>query len=34
MNEMNSTLLAATDTNLAPVYAEIFLLIAASVEIA
>ncbi len=30
MNEMNSTLLAATDTNLAPVYAEIFLLIAAS----
>ncbi|MCS0598634.1 NADH-quinone oxidoreductase subunit NuoN [Massilia agri] len=27
---MNSTLLAATDTNLAPVYAEIFLLIAAS----
>ena len=30
MNEMNSTLLAATDTNLVPVYAEIFLLIAAS----
>ncbi|MFN3791047.1 NADH-quinone oxidoreductase subunit NuoN [Massilia sp.] len=30
MNEMNSTLLAAADTNLAPVYAEIFLLIAAS----
>ncbi len=30
MNEMNSTMLAATDANLAPVYAEIFLLIAAS----
>jgi NADH-quinone oxidoreductase subunit N len=30
MNEMNNTLLAATDTNLVPVYAEIFLLIAAS----
>ena len=30
MNEMTSTLHAATDTNLAPVYAEIFLLIAAS----
>lgn len=30
MNEMNSTLLAASDTNLVPVYAEIFLLIAAS----
>ena len=29
MNEMNSTMLAATDANLAPVYAEIFLLIAA-----
>lgn len=30
MNEMNTTLLAATDTNLVPVYAEIFLLIATS----
>ncbi|WP_187271443.1 NADH-quinone oxidoreductase subunit NuoN [Massilia arenae] len=30
MNEMNSTLLSAADTNLAPVYAEIFLLIATS----
>ena len=30
MNEMNSTLLTAADTNLVPVYAEIFLLIAAS----
>jgi NADH-quinone oxidoreductase subunit N len=30
MNEMTSTLHAATDTNLVPVYAEIFLLIAAS----
>ena len=30
MNEMTSTLHAATDTNLAPVYAEIFLLISAS----
>lgn len=30
MNEMNNTLLAAADTNLVPVYAEIFLLIAAS----
>ena len=30
MNEMTTTLQAATDTNLAPVYAEIFLLIAAS----
>jgi len=30
MNEMNSTLLSAADTNLVPVYAEIFLLIAAS----
>jgi NADH-quinone oxidoreductase subunit N len=31
MNEMNPTLLTAADTNLVPVYAEIFLLIAASV---
>lgn len=30
MNEMNSTLLSAADTNLVPVYAEIFLLIATS----
>jgi len=30
MNEMNNTLLAAAHTNLVPVYAEIFLLIAAS----
>ena len=30
MNEMNTTLLSAVDTNLVPVYAEIFLLIAAS----
>lgn len=30
MNEMNTTLLSATDTNLVPVYAEIFLLIATS----
>lgn len=30
MNEMTTTLQAATDTNLAPVYAEIFLLVAAS----
>ncbi|WP_156885659.1 NADH-quinone oxidoreductase subunit NuoN [Massilia niastensis] len=30
MNEMNTTLLTAADTNLVPVYAEIFLLIAAS----
>ena len=30
MNEMNSTLLSAADTNLAPVYAEIFLLVATS----
>ncbi|WP_229422713.1 NADH-quinone oxidoreductase subunit NuoN [Telluria aromaticivorans] len=30
MNEMNSTLLTAADTNLVPVYAEIFLLVAAS----
>ena len=30
MNEMNTTLLSAADTNLVPVYAEIFLLIAAS----
>ncbi len=30
MNEMNTTLLSAVDTNLVPVYAEIFLLIATS----
>ena len=30
MNEMTTTMQAATDVNLAPVYAEIFLLIAAS----